>query len=304
MNQKDWIEYFEVINDRKPTPQEFAAAKEAGEFESDSLNPQQTVSIEKPTQVNQQSIAQSVKVSAQQITQPDTPAVESMDKVPKPKKKFTKKTKTIVFSILGVLTAILLIVGGYSLWRYQSGKLASGVYEEVYGEYYDYEKKKWIEIKKESAKDGVPLYDFVVVKGDNYQYHSFWKLDSGSYVYPTDYDSTVNTLKLYPWEKQAKFQMSFSEYESEFTKLRKNYPKFINDTYFEVKESYQKKSKTTVLYEKNGDMFTEKNYDEDGKLFLKRTFRRLSKEDSRERLADYDRAVEEDKKERQEDSDD
>ena len=39
MNQKDWIEYFEVINDRKPTPQEFAAAKEAGEFESDSLNP-------------------------------------------------------------------------------------------------------------------------------------------------------------------------------------------------------------------------------------------------------------------------
>lgn len=51
-------------------------------------------------------------------------------------------------------------------------------------------------------------------------------------------------------------------------------------------------------------MFTEKNYDEDGKLFLKRTFRRLSKEDSRERLADYDRAVEEDKKERQEDSDD
>lgn len=59
-----------------------------------------------------------------------------------------------------------------------------------------------------------------------------------------------------------------------------------------------------MLYEKNGDMFTEKNYDEDGKLFLKRTFRRLSKEDSRERLADYDRAVEEDKKERQEDSDD
>ena len=247
MNQKDWIEYFEVINDRKPTPQEFAAAKEAGEFESDSLNPQQTVSIEKPTQVNQQSMAQSVKVSAQQITQPDTPAVESMDKVPKPKKKFTKKTKTIVFSILGVLTAILLIVGGYSLWRYQSGKLASGVYEEVYSEYYDYQNKKWIEIKKESAKDGVPLYDFVVVKGDNYQYHSFWKLDSGSYVNPTDYDSTVNTLKLYPWEKQAKFQMSFSEYESEFTKLRKNYPKFINDTYFDVKESYQKKSKTTVL---------------------------------------------------------
>lgn len=304
MNQKDWIEYFEVINDRKPTPQEFAAAKEAGEFVSASPNLQQTVSIEKTTRVNQQDWDQSVNIDTQKITQPATPKFESMDKLPKPKRKLTKKTKTVVFSILGVLIAILLIVGGYSLWRYQSGKIASGVYGAVNFEYYDYEKKKWIDIKKESAKDGVPLYDFVVVKGDNYQYHSFWKFDSGSYVYPTDYDSTVNTLKLNPWEKQAKFQMSFSEYESELTKLRKNYPKFANDAYSDVKESYQKRSKTTVLYEKNGDMFTEKSYDEDGKLFLKRTLRRLSKEDSRERLADYDRAVEEDKKERQEDSDD
>lgn len=304
MNQKDWIEYFEVINDRKPTPQEFVTARAAGEFVSDNPKSQQTVSIEKQTQVNQQVQDPSFNVDTQQITQPATLAFESMYKVPKPKKKLTKKTKTIVFSILGVFTAILLIVGGYSLWRYQSGKLASGVYGAVNFEYYDYEKKKWIDIKKESAKDGVPLYDFVVVKGDNYQYHSFWKFDSGSYVYPTEYDSTVNTLKLNPWEKQAKFQMSFSEYESELTKLRKNYPKFANDAYSDAKESYQKRSKTTVLYEKNGDMFTEKSYDEDGKLFLKRTFRRLSKEDSRERLADYDKAVEEDKKERQEDSDD
>lgn len=304
MNQKDWIEYFEEINGRKPTPQEFVTARAAGEFVSDNPKSQQTGAVDKPTQVNQQSMAQSVKVSAQQITQPDTPAVESMYKVPKPKKKFTKKTKTIVFSILGVLTAILLIVGGYSLWRYQSGKLASGVYEEVYGEYYDYQNKKWIDYKKDAVKDGVELYDFVVVKGDNYQYHTFGKLDSASFVFPDNYDSTVNTLKLYPWEKQAKFQMSFSEYESELTKLRKNYPKYVNDAYSDVKESYQNRSKMTVLYEKNGDTFTEKRYDEDGKLFFKKTFRRLSKEASRERLADYDRAVEEDKKERQEDSDD
>ena len=304
MNQKDWIEYFEEINGRKPTPQEFVTAREAGEFESDSLNPQQTVSIEKSTQVNQQSIAQSVNVSDQQIIQPATPKFDNMYKLPKPKKKLTKKTKTIVFSILGVFTAILLIVGGYSLWRYQSGKIASGVYEEVYFEYYDYKKKKWIDNKKYAAEEGVELYDFVVVKGDNYQYHTFEKSDSDSYVYPDDYDSTVNFLKLYPWEKQAKFKMSFSEYESELTKLRKNYPKYANHNYSDFKESYQNREGTTVSYEKNGDTFTEKRYDEDGELFYKRTFRLLSKKASKERLDDYDKAVEEDKKERQEDSDD
>ena len=303
MNQKDWIEYFEEINGRKPTPQEFVTAREAGEFESDSLNPQQTVSIEKSTQVNQQSIAQSVNVSDQQIIQPATPKFDNMYKLPKPKKKLTKKTKTIVFSILGVFTAILLIVGGYSLWRYQSGKLASGVYEQVNFEYYDYDKKKWIDNKKYAAKEGVELYDFVVVKGDKYLYHIFKKDDSDSYVYPDDYDSTVNILKLYPWEKQAKFQMSFSEYESELTKLRKSYPKYAKHNYSDVNESYQD-AKITFLYEKDGDTFTVKQYDEDGKLSYKSTFRRLSKDASRERLADYDKAVAEDKKERQEDSDD
>ena len=304
MNQRDWIEYFEEINGRKPTPQEFVTARAAGEFVSDNPKSQQTGAVDKPTQVNQQSMAQSVKVSTQQITQPDTPTFESMYKVPKPKKTLTKKTKTIVFSILGAVTAILLIVGGYSLWRYQSGKIASGVYEEVYFESYDYEKKKWIDFKKDAAKGDLELYGFVVVKGDSYQYHPFGKVDSDRYVYPDYYDSTVNILKLYPWEKQAKYQMSFSEYESELKKLRKNYPEYVNDTYPDFKESYQNRSKVTVLYEKSGDTFTEKRYDKDGKLFSKRTFRRLSKEASKKRLADYDKAVEEDKKERQEDSDD
>lgn len=304
MNQKDWIEYFEEINGRKPTPQEFVTARAAGEFVSDNPKSQQMGAVDKPTRVNQQDWDQSVNIDTQKTTQPATPAFESMYKAPKPKKKLTKKTKTIVFSILGVVTAILLIVGGYSLWRYQSGKIASGVYEEVYFEYYDYKKKKWIDNKKYAAEEGVELYDFVVVKGDNYQYHTFEKSDSDSYVYPDDYDSTVNFLKLYPWEKQAKFKMSFSEYESELRKLRKNYPKYANHNYSDFKESYQNREGMTVSYEKNGDTFTEKRYDEDGELFYKRTFRLLSKKASKERLDDYDKAVEEDKKERQEDSDD
>ena len=32
MNQKDWVEYFEAINGRKPNMQEFQEAREKGEF--------------------------------------------------------------------------------------------------------------------------------------------------------------------------------------------------------------------------------------------------------------------------------
>lgn len=32
MNQKEWIEAFEKVNNRKPSPQEFKEAKEAGDF--------------------------------------------------------------------------------------------------------------------------------------------------------------------------------------------------------------------------------------------------------------------------------
>ena len=32
MNQRDWVEYFEAINGRKPSMQEFQEAREKGEF--------------------------------------------------------------------------------------------------------------------------------------------------------------------------------------------------------------------------------------------------------------------------------
>ena len=32
MNQNDWVEYFEAVNGRKPSMQEFQEAREKGEF--------------------------------------------------------------------------------------------------------------------------------------------------------------------------------------------------------------------------------------------------------------------------------
>ncbi|WP_232086204.1 hypothetical protein [Streptococcus thermophilus] len=55
----------------------------------------------------------------------------TFQQVVSPKRAMFKKTKIILVSVLGSLAAILLIVGGYSIWRYQSGKIADGAYEVV-----------------------------------------------------------------------------------------------------------------------------------------------------------------------------
>lgn len=39
MNQQEWIEYFELVNGRKPTPAELAQAQAAGEFILERPNP-------------------------------------------------------------------------------------------------------------------------------------------------------------------------------------------------------------------------------------------------------------------------
>ena len=59
MNKEDWVEYFELINGRKPSPQEFKSALDAGDFQLDkkptpSIAPlDQTQEAEKPTVVEE-----------------------------------------------------------------------------------------------------------------------------------------------------------------------------------------------------------------------------------------------------------
>lgn len=72
----------------------------------------------------------------------------------------SKKTKIILASVFGTLAAILLIVGGYSLWRYQSGKIADGTYEVVAYSYRDEDKDKMVNAFDEFDD----VYSFVEVK--------------------------------------------------------------------------------------------------------------------------------------------
>ena len=138
MNQQEWIEYFELVNGRKPTPAELAQAQAAGEF-----------ILERPNvfgsngQVTEQ---RPIKPAEPVITMTQQPqfaqTTATFQQVVPAKKGMSKKTKIILASVFGSLAAILLIVGGYSLWRYQSGKIADGTYEVVSFSYYNEDKNR------------------------------------------------------------------------------------------------------------------------------------------------------------------
>lgn len=93
MNQKEWVEYFEAVNGRKPSMQEFQAAREKGEFV-----------------VNKPDTSAPVTVAPQPQVQLTNPAGYSQT-VPRPngsKFSFNKKT-TIGLSIAGLVAVIGLV---------------------------------------------------------------------------------------------------------------------------------------------------------------------------------------------------
>ena len=93
MNQKEWVEYFEAVNGRKPSMQEFQAARERGEFV-----------VNKPGTPAQATVAPQPQV---QLTNP----VGYSQTVPRPngsKFSFNRKT-TIGLSIAGLVAVIGLV---------------------------------------------------------------------------------------------------------------------------------------------------------------------------------------------------
>lgn len=93
MNQKDWVEYFEAVNGRKPSMQEFQEAREKGEFV-----------------VNKPDTPASAPVAPRPQVQPTSPAAYSQPVATpkKPKLKFNKKT-TIGLSIAGLVAVVGLV---------------------------------------------------------------------------------------------------------------------------------------------------------------------------------------------------
>ena len=97
MNQKDWVEYFEAVNGRKPSMQEFQEAREKGEFVIEKTNT--------PTQAGEP-----VTIAPQPQMQPSGPAGHSQP-VPRPKgAKFSFNKKTVIgLSIAGLVAVVAVI---------------------------------------------------------------------------------------------------------------------------------------------------------------------------------------------------
>lgn len=114
MNQNDWVEYFEAINGRKPSMQEFQAAREKGEFVVERKEAPTSATEAPAPAAEAQAPAQEAPVapSAQESTafvQPQ-PSAKVLQPVPRQKKltfSFNKQTK-IGVAVAGLVAVIAL----------------------------------------------------------------------------------------------------------------------------------------------------------------------------------------------------
>ena len=94
MNQQEWIEYFELVNGRKPTPAELSQAQAAGEFILERPN-----IFSSNGQVTEQRPIKPAEPVIAMTQQPQfAQATATFQQVVPPKKGMSKKTKIILAS--------------------------------------------------------------------------------------------------------------------------------------------------------------------------------------------------------------
>ena len=194
---------------------------------------------------------------------------------------------------------ILLSVGGYSLWRYQSGKIADGTYEVVAYSYRDEDKDKMVDAFDEFDD----VYSFGEVKNNKFRYYSYLEDNKEPYISLLDYEKEI-PQKFDPWNKTLTEVLTVDEFEDVFDsymkELSKKYSFYTKDAIKEsTKESlktYKKSLKEKRTYVKHGDEYTVTILDEKGKLKSRITFKRMDKDDVDKRWDDYKEAVKDSKK--------
>ena len=118
MNQRDWVEYFEAINGRKPSMQEFQEAREKGEFviEPKDVSAPTTgtpaPTTEAPAATQDALVAPSAPLSQESTAfVPPQPSAKTLHPVPRPKRStlsFNKPTK-FGLVVVAIVTAITLV---------------------------------------------------------------------------------------------------------------------------------------------------------------------------------------------------
>lgn len=299
MNQQEWIEYFELVNGRKPTPVELSQAQAAGEFileRPNVFNSNGQVTEQRPIKPAEPVIAMTQQPQFAQ------PAATFQQVVP-PKRGMSKKTKIILASVLGSLAAILLIVGGYTLWRYQSGKIADGTYEVVSFSRYDEDKDKMVDGLDEYKDEDLDFQSFVVVKNNQSRTYNLVESDNKSYVSLMDYETDVPQV-FDPWNRTESQVLDADQVEDVtkdfMKKMRKDYSFYTKEEADKVVKNTTREYKDTLkekrTYVKHGDEYTLTTYDKKGKLQSRITYKRMSTGDAEERWDDYKDAIKDYKK--------
>ena len=99
MNQKDWVDYFEALHNRKPSLQEFQNARANGEF---VMERKETVSeAPVPSAVASPEKSEKVQMPSQVESRPETPAIKRFSV------KWNKQTKWALSGV-GILAVIVL----------------------------------------------------------------------------------------------------------------------------------------------------------------------------------------------------
>ena len=115
MNQKDWVEYFEAVNGRKPSMQEFQEAREKGEFvverkEAPTPSTEEPApSTEAQAPAQEAPVAPSAPLSQEQkaFVQPQ-PSAKTLQPVPRPKKlTFSFNKQPQIGAAVGGLVAVI-----------------------------------------------------------------------------------------------------------------------------------------------------------------------------------------------------
>lgn len=282
MNEKEWLDYFETINNRKPTEEEIQQAKANREFISheskgEDLNPQ-------------------AAQLSDQVTQP-------VSQVMTAKTGLSKKAKIIITSVVGVIALVALSFGGYAYMHLQGGKIPEGTYLLETYRFYHKDKKKMVDGMESFKKSGLEAHDFVKVKGNNVKFYFYIQSGGNNLVDLADYD-TDRSYRPYTWSRTLKLTMSLSEYSKVINqvvdsryKISEYRTKADNDESKEIYiKSYKESLEETVRYKVKGDKLIVATYNKKGKIIEERSFKRLSEDDVKKLDYDYERDVRADKK--------
>lgn len=280
MNEKEWLDYFEIINNRQPTAEEIQQAKTSGDFIS-----------QEPKVKKVKSQVQLSEFVAQPVSQVRTP-----------KTGMSKKAKIIIVSLVGAILLVALSLGAYAFIHLQRGKIPEGTYliESYY--YYDKNKEEMIDKLESFEKTDIENSEFVKVKGNHLKTYGYYISDSSSLVRMLDYMSGYN-FDYDTWSRSLKHTWTLSEYEDMVGKLLRKFYKeatFMSESEIEddtkdYVKRYKSELKMTYHYKLRGDRLTITTYDEDGVVFTIRTFKRLSKAKEKNLIYDYDKEVKKDR---------